>query len=188
MPLKRAPSIEVTDDNKVDFLRRNLEHQLVRTIEAGRCLPRGRRGDHRRGLAAAPLRWRAQGGLGGHAIDDARLAMWASTETPADVLTSELWWKWLATCTESKRAGPLFTTGSARLPSDSELTRWKFVIEGLDDYQSIAPTESNGLTAPAMLARASTCSNTIYLPPYADVDALEIGMNYSLMDGGFGLA
>ena len=64
----------------------------------------------------------------------------------------------------------------------------EIVIEGLDDYQSIAPTESNGLTAPAMLARASTCSNTIYLPPYKDVDALEIGMNYSLMDGGFGLA
>ena len=191
VPLKRAPSIEVTDDNKVDFLRRNLEHQLVRTIEKQAAA-------FREGVEEITgvgwLQLLSAGELkevwGGHAIDDARLAMWREhTETPADVLTSELWWKWLATCTESKRAQVLqFATGSARLPSDSELTRWKFVIEGLDDYQSIAPTESNGLTAPAMLARASTCSNTIYLPPYADVDALEIGMNYSLMDGGFGLA
>ena len=82
-----------------------------------------------------------------------------------------------------------FATGSLRLPADSELKRgWKFVVESLDHYQEIAPTESNGLSAPAMLARASTCSNTIFLPPYADVDALEHGMGYSLMDGGFGLA
>ena len=58
---------------------------------------------------------------------------------------------------------------------------------GLDDYQSIAPTESNG-SPPQRCGRASTRSNTIYLPPYADVDALEIGMNYSLMDGGFGMS
>ena len=109
---------------------------------------------------------------------------------PGEVLTSELWWQWLGTCTEAKRAQILqFATGSARLPSDAELKRgWKFIIEGLDDYQTVSPTESNGLTAPAMLARASTCSNTIYLPPYADVDALESGMKYSLMDGGFGVA
>ena len=123
--------------------------------------------------------------------DETRLAQWKEhTEMPhGEVPTSALWWEWLGRVAESKRAQALqFATGSARLPSEAELSRWKFVIESLDEYQTISPTPSNGLAAPAMLARASTCSNTIYLPPYADVDALEVGMNYSLMDGGFGVA
>ena len=77
VPLKRAPSIEVTDDNKVDFLRRNLEHQLVRTIEKQAAA-------FREGVEEITgvgwLQLLSAGELkevwGGHAIDDARLAMW----------------------------------------------------------------------------------------------------------------
>ena len=130
---------------------------------------------------------------GGHAIDDARLAAW---QEHSDVASSRAgaaagyWWAWLASCSEAKRAEALqFATGSARLPSDAERKRgWRFVIEHLEDYATVAPTASNGLAAPAMLARASTCSHTIYLPPYADEAALARGMEYSLMDGGFGNA
>jgi len=82
-----------------------------------------------------------------------------------------------------------FATGAARLPSDVEMAQgWTFSIQASTSFPTIEPTPSNGLTEPAMCARASTCSKTIYLPPYADVDALEHGMGYSLMDGGFGLA
>ena len=194
VPLTRLPSLEVTDDNKVDFLRRNLEHQLVRTIEKQAVAFReGVEEITGAGwlqlLSAAELKevW------GGHAIDDGCLSKWrehthcgrAGSEAVANYF-----WEWLGKCSESKRAQVLqFATGSLRLPGDSELKRgWKFVVECLDHYQEVAPTETNGLSVPAMLARASTCSNTIYLPPYADVDALEKGMDYSLMDGGFGLA
>ena len=48
------------------------------------------------------------------------------------------------------------------------------------------PTASNGLTEPAMLAHSSTCGLTIYLPAYEDVEALKRGMQFSLLDGGFG--
>ena len=82
-----------------------------------------------------------------------------------------------------------FATGAARLPSDVEMAQgWTFSIQASTSFPTIEPTPSNGLTEPAMCARASTCSKTIYLPPYADVDALGHGMRYSLMDGGFGLA
>ena len=199
VPLTRRPSLEVTDDNKVDFLQRNLEHQLVRTIEKQAVA-------FREGveeitgvgwlqlLSAAELKevW------GGHAIDDGCLAKWREhtryafrgVQDADGNSAAGYFWEWLGKCSESKRAQVLqFATGSLRLPGDSELKRgWEFVIESLDHYQEIAPTETNGLSVPAMLARASTCSNTIYLPPYADVDALERGMGYSLMDGGFGLA
>ena len=52
----------------------------------------------------------------------------------------------------------------------------------------IAPTPSNGLSAPAMCAKSSTCARTLCLPSYEDAAALERGMEYSLMDGGFGMA
>ena len=81
-----------------------------------------------------------------------------------------------------------FATGAARLPSDSQLSSWTFSIEALDSHATITPTESNGLSAPAKLARASTCSKTLYLPPYTDVEDLARGMERSLMDGGFGRA
>ena len=42
--------------------------------------------------------------------------------------------------------------------------------------------------APAMCAKASTCARLLHLPPYEDLEALERGMEYSLMDGGFGNA
>lgn len=194
VPLVRKPSLEVTDANKEDFLRRNLEHQLVRTIE--KQAEAFREGvEEITGVGWLPLlsAQELKDAWGGHAIDDAHLTKWrehsvsGGREPPA---VAGYWWEWLGRCSEAKRAQALqFATGSARLPSDAELTRgWKFVIESLEDYQTVAPTESNGLSAPAMLARASTCSNTIYLPPYASVDALEKGMEYSLMDGGFGNA
>jgi len=71
-----------------------------------------------------------------------------------------------------------------------QLAAWTFHIEVLvaSDVATIEPTATNGLSAPAMLARASTCSKTIQLPPYEDVEALARGMEYSLMDGGFGSA
>ena len=52
----------------------------------------------------------------------------------------------------------------------------------------VQPTESNGLSAPAMCAKASTCARTLCLPNYEDREALARGMEYSLMDGGFGMA
>ena len=64
VPLKRPPSIEVTDDNKVDFLRRNLEHQLVRTIEKQAAAFREGVEEITGVAGFSPLRWRAQGGLG----------------------------------------------------------------------------------------------------------------------------
>ena len=194
VPLARMPSLEVTDDNKADFLRRTLEHQLVRTIERQAIAFRAGVEEITgvgwlQLLSAAELKevW------GGHAIDDSCLAKWREhtrCSRAGSEAVANYFWEWLGKCSESKRAQVLqFATGSLRLPGDTELKRgWKFVVESLDHYQEIAPTESNGLSAPAMLARASTCSNTIYLPPYADVDALEHGMGYSLMDGGFGLA
>ena len=68
------------------------------------------------------------------------------------------------------------------------MTGWSFSLDRLDAPITIAPTEQNGLSAPAMCARSSTCAKTIYLPAYEDVEALARGMECSLMDGGFGLA
>ena len=82
-----------------------------------------------------------------------------------------------------------FATGAARLPSEVEMgPGWSFSIQATTDYPTIQPTASNGLSAPAMCARASTCSKTIYLPPYDSLEALRRGMECSLMDGGFGTA
>ena len=75
-----------------------------------------------------------------------------------------------------------FATGAARLPSDVEMA------QGWTSFPTIEPTPSNGLTEPAICARASTCSKTIYLPPYDGMDALQRGLDCSLMDGGFGTA
>ena len=50
------------------------------------------------------------------------------------------------------------------------------------------PTNSNGLAKPALCAKASTCTRTLCLPQYEDAAALARGMEYSLMDGGFGMA
>ena len=82
-----------------------------------------------------------------------------------------------------------FATGAARLPSDVEMAQgWTFSIQASTSFPTIEPTPSNGLTEPAMCARASTCSKTIYLPPYDGMDALQRGLDCSLMDGGFGTA
>ena len=82
-----------------------------------------------------------------------------------------------------------FATGAARLPSDVEMAQgWTFSIQASTSFPTIEPTPSNGLTEPAMCARASTCSKTIYLPPYEGMDALQRGLDCSLMDGGFGTA
>jgi hypothetical protein len=165
---------------------------------------------------------------GGHEIDDTHLAKWqaASRSTPAAQPQARLLWEWLRACSPSKRAMVLqFATGSARLPSEVDWPQWTFHIEKLDRPMVIAPTESNGLSAPvtrralraraphlddhllavhrnacacacacahagvqAMCAKASTCARTICLPNYEDAAALERGMEYSLMDGGFGMA
>ena len=82
----------------------------------------------------------------------------------------------------------LFATGSARLPAEADMAHWTFSVERLDRPMVVAPTESNGLTAPALCAKASTCTRTLCLPEYTDVPALARGMEYSLMDGGFGIA
>jgi len=61
-------------------------------------------------------------------------------------------------------------------------------VERLDRPMVVLPTPSNGLSAPAMCAKASTCTRTLCLPNYEDAAALARGMEYSLMDGGFGMA
>ena len=82
----------------------------------------------------------------------------------------------------------LFATGSARLPGEVDMQQWSFSIERLDRPMVVSPTISNGLAAPAMCAKASTCTRTLCLPGYEDAAALARGMEYSLMDGGFGMA
>ena len=82
----------------------------------------------------------------------------------------------------------LFATGSARLPAETDMAHWTFSIERLDRPMVVVPTEGNGLDAPALCAKASTCTRTLCLPEYADAAALARGMEYSLMDGGFGIA
>ena len=136
----------------------------------------------------APRLW------GGHEIDDAGLDRWktATRSDQASTHVVDLFWQWLQGSTPEKRAQVLqFATGAARLPSDAETSSgsWQFIIsETGNGYCVIEPTASNGLSGPAMCARASTCSNAIYLPPYADLEALRRGMECSLMDGGFGTA
>jgi len=191
-PLSSNPNAVVTDDDKHVFLLRSLEHQLVRTIEAQAAAFRDGVEDvtgHSclQLLSASELKelW------GGHEIDDTHLAKWqaASRSTPAAQPQARLLWEWLRACSPSKRAMVLqFATGSARLPSEVDWPQWTFHIEKLDRPMVIAPTESNGLSAPAMCAKASTCARTICLPNYEDAAALERGMEYSLMDGGFGMA
>ena len=201
VPLARHASKEVTDENKMEYLRRRLEHQLVLTIEA-------QANAFREGVeAVAGVGWlpllsakELQLIWGGHAIDDAHLEIWRSKTnygggrgaqrggTPS---VAQLFWQWLGASSEAKRAEVLqFATGASRLPCESQLAAWTFHIEVLDSSQvsTIERTASNGLSAPAMLARASTCSKTIQLPPYEDVEALARGLEYSLMDGGFGVA
>ena len=68
------------------------------------------------------------------------------------------------------------------------MQQWSFSIERLDRPMVVSPTISNGLAAPAMCAKASTCTRTLCLPGYEDAAALARGMEYSLMDGGFGMA
>ena len=200
MPLARNASIEVTDANKRDFLRRSLRHQLVLTIEAqARAFREGVEDVIGTGwlplLSASELKqvW------GGHTIDDAHLQKWrertnaelrvAGRLSPGAARLEALFFQWLQGCSEARRAEVLqFATGAARLPSDAQLASWTFSIEELGTYATVTPTESNGLSAPAMLARASTCSKTLMLPPYEDVAALARGMEFSLMDGGFGVA
>ena len=136
---------------------------------------------------------------GGHAIDDAHLDVWRSKtalvgdRSERHEAVAHLFWEWLRASSEERRAAVLqFATGASRLPCDTQLAAWTFYIEVLPISASltmtIQPTDSNGLNAPAMLARASTCSKTIQLPPYEDVEALARGLEYSLMDGGFGVA
>ena len=128
--------------------------------------------------------------LGGHEIDEERLAQWRAKSSAGGVseVLVDMFWQWLKESSPAKRAQVLqFATGAARLPS--EMTRWTFRVGSTGDgYATIQPTSSNGLSGPAMCARASTCSNTIYLPPYADMEALSRGIECSLMDGGFGNA
>ena len=127
---------------------------------------------------------------GGHEVDDERLAAWRARtrvgETPAPLVA--LLWRYMAAEGPAKRAQVLqFATGAARLPSDVEMgDGWTFSLATIDDYPTIEPTPSNGLDAPAMCCRASTCSKTLYMPPYDDLDALRRGIDCSLMDGGFG--
>ena len=99
-------------------------------------------------------------------------------------------WEYLRQSKPAKRAQVLqFATGAARLPSDVEMAQgWTFSIQASTSFPTIEPTPSNGLAGPAMCARASTCSKTIYLPPYEGMDALQRGLDCSLMDGGFGTA
>ena len=83
------------------------------------------------------------------------------------------------------RGGPApLPPAVAPLPSKG----WTFSIQASTSFPTIEPTPSNGLTEPAMCARASTCSKTIYLPPYDGMDALQRGLDCSLMDGGLGIA
>ena len=126
----------------------------------------------------------------GHGVDNERLSQWRAATVTSGVHAGlvDLFWQWLQESSQETRAQVLqFATGAARLPS--EMRGWRFMIGSAGDtYPTIQPTPANGLAAPAMCARASTCSNSIYLPPYADLEALRHGMEYSLMDGGFGNA
>ena len=192
-PLARNPSEEVTDTNKEDYIRRALEHQLVRTIEQqAQAFRKGVEEITGAGWLALLSAGELKTLWGGHALDDANLEKWKQRTTARGGAVEQraaLFWTWLGGCTEAKRAEVLqFATGAARLPSDSQLSSWTFSIEALDSHATITPTESNGLSAPAKLARASTCSKTLYLPPYTDVEDLARGMERSLMDGGFGRA
>ena len=191
-PLAKNPDAVVTDANKTKFLERSLEHQLVLTIAAqadsfregvedvtGQCCLQL--------LSASELKelW------GGHEIDDEHLAKWqaASRSTPTAAQQATFLWEWLKESTPAKRAAVLqFATGSARLPGEVDLQQWCFTVERLERPMVVQPTESNGLSAPAMCAKASTCARTLCLPNYEDREALARGMEYSLMDGGFGMA
>ena len=191
-PLSHDPEALVTDADKEVYLRRYLEHQLVRTIEAQAAAFREGVEDV---LGTVGLSLLSPDELkhlwGGHEIDDERLAAWKARtrvgETPAPLV--ELFWQYMEAESPAKRAQVLqFATGAARLPSDSEMgSGWTFSLAITDDYPVIQPTESNGLDAPAMCCRASTCSKTLYLPPFDDLDALRRGIDCSLMDGGFGV-
>jgi len=193
VPLSADPEAVVTDADKDVYLHRYLEHKLVRTIEAQADAFRqgvesvtGKAGLSL--LSAAELKqlW------GGHEVDDARLDLWRSRTRVAGVppLLVGHFWEYLRQSKPSKRAQVLqFATGAARLPSDVEMAQgWTFSIQASTSFPTIEPTPSNGLTGPAMCARASTCSKTIYLPPYEGMDALQRGLDCSLMDGGFGTA
>ena len=192
-PLAKHPATEVTDANKHDYLRRRLAHELVLTIEAQASAFREGVEDVA-GVGWLPLLSAEELRLvwGGHQIDDAHLEVWRSkTSVNGRAFVADIFWEWLGTSSEARRAEVLqFATGASRLPCDSQLAAWTFHIEVLvaSDVATIEPTATNGLSAPAMLARASTCSKTIQLPPYEDVEALARGMEYSLMDGGFGSA
>lgn len=127
----------------------------------------------------------------GHALDEAGLDKWrkATCSRQASPRLVNLFWEWLQSSTPEVRAQVLqFATGAARLPSND--SSWTFTISemGSGQYCVIQPTASNGLSGPAMCARASTCAHMIALPPYADLEELRRGMERSLMDGGFGTA
>jgi hypothetical protein len=192
VPLAKNASLEVTDTNKGTYLRRSLEHQLVRTIEAqASAFRRGVEDVTGAGWLGLLSPDELKALWGGQALDDERLAVWKAKTTVDEEATqvADLLWEWLGASTEAKRAQVLqFATGANRLPSGPQLDSWTFSIERLESFSTVLPTASNELKGPAMLARASTCSKTLHLPPYPDVEALGRGIEFSIMDGGFGNA
>ena len=138
----------------------------------------------------------------GAAIDDAQLALWRRMTVvgPRAEPQAELLWEWLSSqATHEERSAVLrFATGSSRLPARLDLDPgqaaaprrergWSFSIERQDDPVVVAPTPSNGLDAPAKLAKSHTCGNQLCLPDYEDLAALKRGMTQSILDSGFGM-
>ena len=203
VPLTSEPDTDLSDANKRLFLERSLRHQLVDTI-------RQQAAAFKSGLEevlgpSEPLSLltadELRGLWAGDAIDDEKLEVWKSWTTlgrPVAWRAAELFWLWLRTESPSTRSKVLqFATGSRSLPHgltrrtpppDAPSSRpiWQFIVDQQDSPATVQPTASNGLTEPAMLAQSSTCALTIYLPAYADVEALKRGMQFSLLDGGFG--
>jgi len=194
VPLATDPTSRVTDANKREYLRLWLEHQLVLSIrQQADAFREGVEEVTGAGCLSLLSPSELRGLWAGEALDDAHLDKWqaASEVRPGAELQASLFWTWLREASTDIRSKVLqFATGSSRLPNAVDLTGWRFTIDRMDTASTVTiePTAANGLAAPAMCARSSTCSRTIYLPDYEDIAALGRGIECSLMDGGFGNA
>ena len=188
-PLAPQPDTAVTNENKILFLERSLQHKLVLTIaqqaDAFRhgceqvvgesCLSR---------LSADELTplW------GGNELDDEALNTWKAHTAVSSAVErqAQFFWTWLQGCTPKYRAEVLqYATGSTCLPSN--LREWEFNIGPESNKVVLEPTASNMLTRPVLLASTSSCGGgMLHLPCYGSQEELEHGMSASIKYGGGG--
>ena len=187
-PLFEEVETPVTDSTKACYVGRWLKHKLVQGIEQQASAFREGVHDVLAPEVLSLLTAAELGAVwGGEEVGPAQLSAWraAWVVSPDCALQAELLGSWLEEQSGARRAEVLrFATGSSRL-SGKRLT---MQISRQHSPAVIQPTAENGLSGPTALAKAATCSCTLYLPPWQTAGELNEGLDATLaFGGGFGL-